>query len=239
MKRRRTLRVLSAAFSFVLITSAIGYLAVLHPNSPLPPHWNPSVPIDLNAPATPVTDWKIAGASEGQACFSALAKGDVVFRRLPDLEDSPQCGIEDRLVLSEVAGIALDPVETRCATALRLTLWAEHGLKPAAQSMFGTGVSRLHHFSSYNCRAIRTTNGTGNRMSTHATAEAIDIAGVTLADGQRITLLRDWGSGDRGAFLEAARDSACRWFVTTLGPDYNRLHADHFHLQSRGWGLCR
>jgi len=55
-----------------------------------------------------------------------------------------------------------------------------------------------------------------------------------------MTLIGGWdGAPEEQAFLRAARDGACRWFATTLGPDYNALHADHFHLQSRGWGTCR
>jgi hypothetical protein len=37
----------------------------------------------------------------------------------------------------------------------------------------------------------------------------------------------------------AVRDSACVWFKTALGPEFNDLHKDHFHLQSRGFGTCR
>ena len=77
-------------------------------------------------------------------------------------------------------------------------------------------------------------------MSTHATAEAIDVSGFVTEDGRAINLLEDWdGPGAEAAFLREVRDGACRWFVTTLGPEYNNLHHDHFHLQSRGWGLCR
>lgn len=77
-------------------------------------------------------------------------------------------------------------------------------------------------------------------MSTHATADAIDITGFGLADGREISLIDDWDGDDaKAAFLRAARESACRWFVTVLSPDYNALHADHFHLQSKGWGACR
>jgi len=77
-------------------------------------------------------------------------------------------------------------------------------------------------------------------MSLHATAEAIDIGGFELTNGRRISLLADWnGEQDAQSFLREAKNGACKWFATTLGPDYNSLHADHFHLQSRGWGLCR
>ena len=78
-------------------------------------------------------------------------------------------------------------------------------------------------------------------MSTHATADAIDITGFTLEDGRKITLLEGWDSEDPAVsgFLRDVRDSACDWFRVTLGPDYNALHADHFHLQNTGWGACR
>ena len=77
-------------------------------------------------------------------------------------------------------------------------------------------------------------------MSSHATAEAIDIRGVVLANGQRLDLLENWqGESTEAQFFRALRDGACRWFMTVLGPEFNRLHADHFHFQSTGWGACR
>ena len=77
-------------------------------------------------------------------------------------------------------------------------------------------------------------------MSTHATASAIDISGFDLTDGTRIRLLKDWDESDAKAqFLRDVRDTPCDWFGTTLGPDYNAAHADHFHLQNWGWGTCR
>lgn len=239
MKRRGVLRVFSAAFSLLVLCIGLGFVALIHPNTPLPPHWNPTTALDIKARPTLVTRWKIARASDGAACFAALTNGGVGHSVLPDLAENSICGIRDRVVLNSVAGISMDPVETKCATALRLALWAEHGLKPAAQSILGSRVARLHHYSSYSCRPIRTPSGSAGRMSTHSTAEAIDIAGFTLADGRRLTLQNDWNNGAEGAFLQAAFLSACEWFVTALGPDYNALHADHFHLQSRGWGLCR
>ena len=77
-------------------------------------------------------------------------------------------------------------------------------------------------------------------MSTHATADAIDVSGFVLRDGTRVRLKQDWdGSPARMAFLRDVQESACNWFRVTLGPEYNALHADHFHLQHTGWGLCR
>ena len=158
----------------------------------------------------------------------------------PDFSDSPECGISPQVRVGAVAGAVLKPVNTRCQTALRLAMWTEHSQQPAAQQMFGQSIARIEHFSSYSYLVMRTTNGGVSRMSTHSTADAIDISGFTLTDGTTVNLQHDWGGeGGKSQFLRHANETACDWFRVTLGPEYNRLHADHFHLQHTGYGLCR
>ena len=113
-------------------------------------------------------------------------------------------------------------------------------LQPAAHVHFDAELDRIDHIGSYNCRPLRTSSGESGRWSTHATADAIDVSGFRFSDGTRLRLIDDWDAGGAAqSFLTQARDGACDWFRATLSPDYNSLHADHFHLQSRGWGLCR
>jgi hypothetical protein len=53
-------------------------------------------------------------------------------------------------------------------------------------------------------------------------------------------VLDHWGDDlPEGRFLTAARDAACRYFNTVLGPDYKELHANHFHLDLGRARLCR
>ncbi|MDP1565718.1 MAG: extensin family protein [Polaromonas sp.] len=85
----------------------------------------------------------------------------------------------------------------------------------------------------------------GNR-SQHATADALDIAGFTLANGRSISVLRQWQADEAAAvaapdalFLKEAHRGACRYFKGVLGPDYNAAHKDHFHLETGGYGICR
>ena len=243
-KPRRALRAAGFLFALALALVAVaGAGLIFLPATPLPEAWNPARPLRLEDPVTPVTGFKLWRASrDGAMCRAALAGAGaaLVAEPLPDLEDGAECGISPRVRLSQVGDAALRPVETSCAVALRLALWERHGLQPAARAAFGAGVADIRHMSSYNCRTIRTGSGPSRRMSLHATAEAIDISGVMLADGRRIDLATGWnGPADQAVFLRAVRDSACQWFATTLGPDFNALHADHFHLQSRGWGRCR
>ena len=215
-------------------------MALLHPRSPVPDEWHLLRPLSISDPVTPLTDWKLRRAlQDGVMCRQILSQR-ADFTPQEALEDGPGCHIRDRLDLRAVAGAALDPLDTRCQIALRLAMWTEHGIRPAALRHLGEDVARIHHASSYSCRQIRTPGGDGGRMSTHATADAVDIRGVTLANGRRLSLLDGWnGPPEEQAFFRDIRDSACLWFRVTLGPDYNRLHADHFHLQHTGWGLCR
>lgn len=217
-----------------------GYQALVHPDTPLPREWNPTKALVISDPVTPLTGWKLArAAADPETCVATL-EGYAALDVLEPLEDSTQCFISDRVALRQVGQSRLSPVETRCAIALRTAMWERHSLQPAAIDLLGAPIARISHIGSYNCRRLRSSSGTSTRMSTHATANAIDIAGFDLADGTRIRLLEDWEQpGAKSAFLRAARDGACEWFRLTLSPDYNRLHADHFHLQATGWGLCR
>lgn len=213
-----------------------GWWLVADPRSPLPTQWRPLDPLHLGAPATGLIRLKVARAlSTPERCRAALATG-AGFDVLPALEAGPQCGIANRVEVASVGEARLDPVETACATALRLALWERHAVQPAARDILGQPVARLRHQGSYNCRAIRG----GTRPSAHATGRAIDIRGVVLADGTRLELLGNWDAQTQeGRFWRALHRSACRWFVTVLGPDFDANHADHLHLQSIGWGTCR
>ena len=229
-----------AAFCFAGALAFVGYQLLVHPDTPLPREWNPVRPLVVSDPMTPLTSWKLnrAVASFDQ-CLNTLVGNAFVQPRDP-LKENAQCFISDRVMLARVGEATLQPLETRCAIALRMAMWEQHSLQPAAIAYFGSPVRNIAHIGSYNCRPIKSSNGPSTRMSTHATADAIDIAGFDLADGTRIRLLADWdGTGPKADFLRSVRDGACDWFDLTLSPDYNMFHADHFHLQSRGWGLCR
>lgn len=238
-KRRPALR--WAAFFVVIIGLGIGvWQAMVNPNGLLPPEWNPMRPLDVRDPFSPITQWKLSRAlSSRDTCLMVLETG-ADARVLPDFKASDMCHIRPQVNLVTVGQADVKPIKTRCQTALRTAMWERHGIQPAAQLHLAQGVQEIRHFSSYNCREMRTSQGSTGRMSTHATADSIDVSGFVLTNGQRVMLLEDWnGTGERAAFLHAVRDSACDWFRVTLGPDYNALHANHFHLQHTGWGLCR
>ena len=232
---------ISTIFTLVLTWAVLVAFLILWENTPLPNAWNPSAPLRIQDKISPVTSVKFSRAlRDGEVCKIALMSAGN-FVELPNKRDSELCGIRDHILLNDISGMQMKPVNTRCQTALRLAMWTEHVIQPAAIRNLNSLAKEIHHFSSYSCREIRTTSESSvKRMSTHATAEAIDVSGFSFADGTKVTLLENWGDGSaKAAFLKEVRDGACDWFRVTLSPEYNNLHADHFHLQHTGWGLCR
>ncbi len=233
---RVVLSILSATVAFAAVAFGVHW-AFTDPSSPLPREWNPLRELVVTDPVTPVTHFKLRRVlDDPDICLQVLAQGGR-YQSMPPLVEGERCGIANRVDLSGVGAARLRAVETSCETALRVAMWEQHGVQPAAEAHFGQGVKELRHIGSYNCRPIR---GARTRMSTHATAASIDIRGVVLADGTRIDLLSGWtGPPAQKAFFQELRDRGCQWFSTVLGPEYNALHADHFHMQNNGWGTCR
>lgn len=231
-----------ATMAWLLLVGAAvaGVLAIAHPDTPLPPEWNPTEPLHVAHPVTSLTSWKLNRVVADPDLCLATVSAAASLTPQPPRNDSDQCFIANRVDLRGVGDASIAPLDTNCGIALRMAMWERHSLQPAAQAIFGTRLTRIDQIGSYSCRAMRTSAGTSNRMSTHATADAVDITGFGFADGRQLRLISDWdGAGSDAAFLRAARDGACDWFGLTLSPDFNALHADHFHLQARGWGGCR
>ena len=223
-----------------LLALVLAAMMIFRPED-VPRHWQPWSPINLLAEPNLVSRWKLRSlALRPEACRVALASAGADFAAMDDKVESDACYIRNRVRLERTSAAGLHPVETRCTIAARLLLWERHDLQRAAQLHLGSPVARIHHLSSFSCRAMRTSSGAAGRMSEHATANAVDISGFTLGDGRRISLLEDWtGNSDAARFLRAARDGLCRWFNTVLGPDYNDLHRDHFHADMGRYPTCR
>ncbi|MBI0435078.1 extensin family protein [Roseomonas sp. KE0001] len=210
----------------------------------LPPRWDPRAPLDFRDAPNLMTGWKLARMEwEEGACAAAFAASGLTLERLPDRPSEVGCPLENTVRLAG-QGARLQPNQpvVTCPLAAAWALFERHGLQPAAERHFGSRVTAVRHLGTYNCRNVY--GRAEGRRSQHATANAIDIAGFTLANGREIRLPRDWGSEDSatpgtpGGFLREARDGACRWFKAVLGPDYNAAHADHFHLDRGRWSRC-
>lgn len=176
-------------------------------------------------------------AADPPACFAALDRSALAYRRTQARPLANGCGLEAavRPVQSRIPYSS--PFDVTCGMMAAL-YWYEAELQRLAQQHFGGKIAGIDHLGSYACRNVN--SAASGRRSQHATANALDIAGFRLADGRRVSVLDDWGKyTDKGRFLAGARDEACRFFNVVLSPDYNRLHANHFHLDLGGFRMCR
>ncbi|MEM7688890.1 MAG: extensin family protein [Pseudomonadota bacterium] len=177
-----------------------------------------------------------------RSCFADLSASGARFSRVPDTYAAPGCNKLGTVKLTALSGDATqfgvsNLGAVKCETAKTFSAWARFGVDRAARQILGSPLARIETMGSYACRNVL---GTGRR-SAHATGNAIDVSAFILANGQRISLKGDWDEGSRAEreFLRVVHKSACKRFGTVLGPDYNKAHADHFHLEGSGRQFCR
>ncbi len=175
-------------------------------------------------------------------CLAQLAETQARYTPLPDQYYSAGCSTLGTVRLSDVRSDSatlgltnLGPVS--CPLASRFAAWARYGADRAAKQILGSALLRIETMGSYSCRNVA---GSGKR-SAHASAAAIDVGAFVLADGRRVSVLRQWsgGSDAERRFLRVVHESACKRFGTVLGPDYNAAHRDHLHVELSGTGFCR
>jgi hypothetical protein len=176
--------------------------------------------------------------TDAGACRAALRGAGFGVRPRPDLRDAEGCGYRDAVALTGSVHAYSEDVTASCAAAAALALWERDVVAPAAVRHLGQRVARIELAGPvYACR--RVAGRADRRWSEHASANAIDIAGFTLADGSVVTVERGWrGAARQQSFLRAVRDGACAHFDAVLSPDYNRAHRDHLHLDLGPDQLC-
>ena len=234
------------------LCAAFALLNAFAPHQDLP--WKP---LDLSQPigqatAAKVADFELARTAAAEevkavtdACMQVLREAGVQVERAADRDDGGFCVVRGavRITGGTVTPLAPGGLVMQCPLAVRYVIWDRQVLQPAAMATFGSRVARVDNYGSYSCRRIYGQTDVSARPSEHARANALDVAGVTLADGRTVSVAADWaGEGRRGeegrAFLKRIRNGACRVFSTVLTPDYNDAHADHLHLDGAPRGLC-
>lgn len=208
-------------------------------------------------PAGPLPDGPTAGSlpdpaaderptfdeDEARRCELALRGSGVGFELREALDEPPGCGAERPLALLalpqavEVVGTA---VLVRCAAALALARWVEEVVVPSAMLHLDTAVDGLLVSTTYQCRDRRG----GGTPSQHAFANAVDVMGVTFANGSSMLIQERPDSAEPvRAFQAAIRGGACAYFTTVLGPTTDAAHGDHLHLDLKqrpgGYRICQ
>jgi hypothetical protein len=172
-------------------------------------------------------------------CLADLRTAGAKFELLPDRVFSPGCSAVSSVKLVAVGIPVTNLGAVRCGLAVPFTQWVQTAVQQSAKAWLDSPVVKIESFGSYACRPVN--NMAGNKLSEHASANAVDISGFVLANGRRITVKQDWNGPDANArnFLRALHQSACRRFQVVLGPNANALHHDHFHFDMGRGPYCR
>lgn len=203
----------------------------------VPPRWNPWAVLDIRDTPNLLTSFKLWRLQEDPAlCLQALSSSSMRFTPQADSTPDAACPLTNTLRVHSSGVNFSSSFIASCPLAAAFALFEQHDLQPAAQAVFGQRVARVEHVGSFACRTI----ACSQRRSQHASANALDIIGFRLADGRRISVLQDWPKqGQNAEFLRQVQQGACTRFNTTLGPEYNAAHRDHFHVDMGLWRMCR
>lgn len=231
---------LAAQLSALLMLVVMGVGVLLYADRYAPPQDLPWKPLSPAHPVGFATRAKLLRTqTDLDSCLDALGRGGVAIQRVADRTDPPRCPIAGAVLISGgVAPLRPAGAVLTCKLALPYAIWMRQQVQPAAEQLLGARVVGVDHYGSYACRNRYGLADT--RLSEHATANALDVAGFRLSDGRTVSVLRDFRDpGPAGQFLRRVRDEGCSLFNTTLSPDYNAAHANHFHFDMGGALICR
>lgn len=207
----------------------------------VPQRWSPFSPLSLAEPKQWFLDVRLATMRRDKPLCQATLRSP--FIDAVPIGDGPfknGCGWTNAVRISSVGGARLGTDKLTCETAAGLAMWMTHDVQPLAEEMLGQRVASVSDLGTYSCRNIVGNSFWKDFRSQHATANAIDISGFTLADGRHISLTKDWrGDGKDSRFLKAIKERSCRYFRVSLGPDFNAAHRDHFHFDRGFLWACK
>ena len=197
--------------------------------------------LDIGTPSPWFLDLRLSALQGDEALCSSVLKSPIVeFSPVPDQPYKDGCGWKTAVRLTSAAGAHMPANTVTCEVAAAFSMWMVHSVQIAAERHFKSRVSTVQTLGTYACRNIVGNSLWQSFRSQHATANAIDVSGFTLADGTAITVKRDWRSNSvKSSFLHEVHDQACRYFRVVLSPDYNSAHNDHFHIDRGFLRSCK
>jgi hypothetical protein len=192
----------------------------------------------------PDNDAVVAPPDPLAGCSERLERAGVTFRparlalkseRVAGGKEVIACGAEQ--VVTYLGGPAkiryTPPPLLTCRLALALARFEELA-QEAALLHLGRRIVRIRQMGTYNCRKMVRFDF----VSEHSYANAIDIKELWLEGGRRVGVKEHFGpldvapSSAEARFLRslAERAYAAGVFSVVLTPFWDKLHADHFHL---------
>ena len=190
--------------------------------------------------------WSLAAREDGAACRDALKSAGFEFRSYPDKTqpDKSGCGIPHAVVVFRgPTRIAYDPPITVDCSLARALESVERIVQEEAETHLHSRIARIGNLGGYACRKRNYRKDAS--LSAHAFGSAVDVASFHPVKGTAAIIVRDYaepkrpspGQEDRRNFLHAVfrrlrRDADLTYAV---GPDFNAIHHNHFHLDRGGW----
>ncbi|MGP3593718.1 extensin-like domain-containing protein [Vagococcus sp. WN89Y] len=205
----------------------------------LPSYYNPFAPLQLSDPPGRITQFKLRRLTP-QSCAALLSQANQqrLISSVPVADRQGDCPLSDVVRVRDFGDVKLSSsFLASCPLALSSALFVKQQAQPLTARFMGSTLTRIDHYGSFACRNIY--HRQNARRSEHASAEAVDISGFRLANGQQVTVLKGWRQPETQPWLRAMLSASCGYYGNGLGPDYNAAHANHFHLGMRGFGLCR
>ena len=171
--------------------------------------------------ATPTPDiWSDSEIADAKrVCTDALIAMAATVQEMAPLKNG-RCGAPApiRLIsIGKINPVIFKPAPTlNCRMLVPLKRWIDTALQPMADRHLGARVATVSVMSSYSCRTRYGRQGA--RMSEHAFANALDIGGFHLANGTKISVLKDWGPTANDLAKALARAKATAKTDTTPTP---------------------
>lgn len=169
-------------------------------------------------------------------CVNNLMTTGVSFLVVPN-DTKGNCTVPQMVVLDRglYPYTGTGNVRGTCPLMSAVHVWEKTVVQPAAARHLRSPIDKIWEMGTYSCRNIAGTN----KRSEHSKGNAIDIGGFHLKNGQKITILKDWGKNTpEGRFLRDVYQGSCRVFNGVLSPNYNAAHRDHLHLDVGEWRTC-
>lgn len=207
----------------------------------VPQRYSPFAPIRLDVADQWFIDPRLAALRRDRdLCRAVLKAPHATASPISDKKLNDGCGWINAVRVVKLGGANLTVGRITCEMTAAMALWIDYVVQPAAERYFGTNVARVQQMGTYSCRNIIGSNSWRNVRSQHATANAIDVRGFELADGNTINVKRDWrGSSKKARFLRRIHAESCRYFRASLSPNFNAAHHDHFHFDRGLFNTCR
>jgi hypothetical protein len=195
----------------------------------------------------PLVDaWSLNAREDGETCRADLKAAGFKFTSMPDQQavDKNGCGIPHGvIVMKGPTGVAYDPPIMVDCTMARALSSIEKIVQEESETHLHSKIGRIANLGAFACRPRNYRKGAS--LSAHAFGSAIDVSAFHPVKGTPAIVLRDYPENprataaqeDRRKFLHAVFQRFRREGDLTyaVGPDFNAIHRNHFHLDRGGW----